>query len=237
MDALTVLICDDHAAFRASLAALLSGGEDITVVGEAANGAHAVRAALALQPDVVLMDLAMPGLGGVEATRAIVHSAPHIGVIVLTMVEDDDAVFAAIRAGARGYLLKGARRAEIVRTLRAVAGGDAVFGGVIAGRLIRYFDVPAAPTPSVSFPDLTPREVQVLTLMADHLANPAIAHQLGISEKTVRNNVSAILVKLRVADRAQAILTAHDAGMGQDKQQRQQAARPGAPSSADLGGT
>ncbi|MEP7332817.1 MAG: response regulator transcription factor [Terracoccus sp.] len=219
MNALNVLICDDHAGFRASLSALLSGSDGVVVVGEAADGAHAVRATLALQPDVVLMDLAMPGMGGVEATRAIINSAPHIGVIVLTMVEDDDAVFAAIRAGARGYLLKGARRAEIIRALRAVADGDAVFGGAIAGRLIRYFEPPAAPAPLVVFPDLTPREVQVLTLMAHHLANPAIAHQLGISEKTVRNNVSAILVKLRVADRAQAILAAHDAGIGPEKHQ------------------
>jgi DNA-binding NarL/FixJ family response regulator len=215
--ALSVLICDDHAGFRDSLSALLSGSEEIVVVGEAADGAHAVRTALALHPDVVLMDLAMPGMGGVEATRLIINSAPHIGVIALTMVEDDDAVFAAIRAGARGYLLKGARRAEIVRTLHAVAAGDAVFGGAIAGRLMRYFHPPAAIPPLRSFPDLTPREVQVLDLMAHHLANPSIAHQLGISEKTVRNNVSAILVKLRVADRAQAILAAHDAGMGQER--------------------
>jgi DNA-binding NarL/FixJ family response regulator len=217
MSTLNVLICDDHAGFRGSLSALLSGSEEVTVVGEVADGAHAVRASLALQPDVVLMDLAMPGMGGVEATRAIVDSAPHIGVIVLTMIEDDDAVFAAVRAGARGYLLKGARRAEIVRALRAVADGDALFGPAIAGRLIRYFDPSAGPAPSGSFPDLTPREVQVLTQMAEHLPNPTIAHQLGISEKTVRNNVSAILVKLRVADRAQAILAAQAAGMGRDK--------------------
>ncbi|HEY8719406.1 response regulator transcription factor [Pengzhenrongella sp.] len=214
MSTLNVLICDDHAGFRASLSALLTGGDEVLVVGEVADGAHAVRSALALQPDVVLMDLAMPGMGGVEATRCIVDSAPHIGVIVLTMIDDDDAVFAAMRAGARGYLLKGARRAEIVRALRAVADGDAVFGGAIAGRLTRYFDPPTAPSPSRSFPGLTPREVEVLTLMAQHLANPAIARTLGISEKTVRNNVSAVLVKLRVADRAQAILAAHDAGMG-----------------------
>lgn len=216
MTVLNVLICDDHAGFRASLSALLSGGTEVLVVGEAADGAHAVRAALALQPDVVLMDLAMPGMGGVEATRAIVESAPHIGVIVLTMAEDDDAVFAAVRAGARGYLLKGARRAEIVRALLAVSDGDAVFGGTIASRLIRYFDPPAPVAASAIFPDLTPREVQVLTLMARHLANPQIAHQLGISEKTVRNNISAILVKLRVADRAHAILAAHHGGLARE---------------------
>jgi DNA-binding NarL/FixJ family response regulator len=213
---LNVLICDDHAGFRASLSALISGADDIVVVGEAADGTHAVRAALALQPDVVLMDLAMPSMGGVEATQLIVSSAPHIAVIALTMAEDDDAVFAAIRAGARGYLLKGARRAEIVMALRAVAAGEAVFGGAIAGRLIRYFNPPAPPTPTRTFPALTPREEHVLTLMTRHLPNPAIARQLGISEKTVRNNVSAILVKLRVADRAEAILAARDAGVGSD---------------------
>ena len=222
MNALNVLICDDHAGFRGSLSALLAGSADVVVVGEVADGAHAVRAALALQPDVVLMDLAMPGMGGVEATRSIVDSAPHIGVIVLTMAEDDDAVFAAIRAGARGYLLKGARRAEIVRALRAVADGHAVFGGAIASRLIRYFNPPAAASSSLRFPDLTPREVQVLTMMARPLTNPSIAHELGISEKTVRNNVSAILVKLRVADRAQAILAAREAGMGPETRRREQ---------------
>ena len=223
MNAINVLICDDHAGFRTSLAALLAGSDEVVVLGAVADGAYAVRAALDLQPDVVLMDLAMPGMGGIEATRSIVDSAPHIGVIVLTMAEDDDAVFAAIRAGARGYLLKGARRAEIVLAVRAVAAGDAVFGGAIASRLIRYFDPPTTPAATNSFPDLTPREGQVLTLMANHLPNPSIAHQLGISEKTVRNNVSAILVKLRVADRAQAILAAHDAGMGPEKHLRQQA--------------
>lgn len=214
MSTLNVLICDDHAGFRASLGALLAGGGGVTIVGTVADGDAAVRSALELQPDIVLMDLAMPGVGGVEATRRIVDNAPHIGVIVLTMAQDDDAVFAAMRAGARGYLLKGARRAEILRALQAVAEGDAMFGGAIAGRLMRYFDAPGAPTPARSFPDLTSRETEVLALMAQHLANPTIGRQLGITEKTVRNNVSAILVKLRVADRAQAILAAHEAGMG-----------------------
>lgn len=213
MTPLNVLICDDHAGFRSSLAALITN-DDILVVGSVGDGASAVRSAMALQPDVVLMDVAMPGMSGVEATRSIVDNAPHVAVIVLSMVEDDDAVFAAMRAGARGYLLKGARRAEIVRAVGAVAEGGAVFGGAIAGRLMRYFDVPAAASPARSFPDLTAREVEVLELMAQHLSNPAIGHQLGITEKTVRNNVSAILTKLRVADRTQAILAAHDGGLG-----------------------
>lgn len=214
MTGLSVLICDDHAGFRTSLAALLVTGGEVVVVGEASDGASAERAALALQPDVVLMDLTMPGMGGVEATRRIVHNAPHIGVVVLTMVEDDESVFAAMKAGARGYLLKGARRAEIVRTIRAVADGEAVFGGGIAGRLARYFDTPPPPSHAQAFPELTTREIEILGLMAQHLPNPSIAERLGLSEKTVRNNVSAILAKLRVADRSQAILAARDAGLG-----------------------
>jgi DNA-binding NarL/FixJ family response regulator len=199
---------------RASLATLLVGGGEIDVVGEAADGAAAVEAVRTLQPDVVLMDLTMSGMGGVEATRRIVHQSPHIGVVVLTMVEDDDPVFAAMQAGARGYLLKGARRAEIVRAVRAVADGEADFGAAIAGRLMRFFEIPRPPRNARAFPELTAREVQVLSLMAKHLHNPAIAKQLAITEKTVRNNVSSILSKLCLTDRAQAIIAARDAGLG-----------------------
>lgn len=213
MGRLSVLLCDDHAEFRASLAALLVGSGEIDIVGESADGAAAVEAARILQPDVVLMDLTMPGMGGVEATRRIVHHSPHIGVVVLTMVEDDDPVFAAMQAGARGYLLKGARRAEIVRAVRAVADGDAVFGGAIAGRLMRFFEAPRTPRNAQAFPELTAREVQVLSLMARHLHNQAIAAQLDITEKTVRNNVSSILTKLCLTDRAQAIIAAREAGL------------------------
>lgn len=213
MGRLSVLLCDDHAEFRASLAALLVGSGEIDIVGESADGAAAVEAARILQPDVVLMDLTMPGMGGVEATRRIVHHSPHIGVVVLTMVEDDDPVFAAMQAGARGYLLKGARRAEIVRAVRAVADGDALFGGAIAGRLMRFFEAPRTPRNAQAFPELTAREVQVLSLMARHLHNQAIAAQLDITEKTVRNNVSSILTKLCLTDRAQAIIAAREAGL------------------------
>jgi len=213
LDRLNVFICDDHTDFRASLAALLVGGGLIDIVGEAADGAAAVKAVRLLQPDVVLMDLTMPGMGGIEATERIVKDSPHIGVVVLTMVEDDDPVFAAMRAGARGYLLKGARRDEIVRTIQAVAQGEAVFGAAIAGRLMRFFEPPQPPRNAEAFPELTTREVQVLALMAKHLHNPEIARQLSITEKTVRNNVSAILTKLCLADRAQAIIAAHNAGL------------------------
>lgn len=214
MARLKVLICDDHPEFRASLAALLASGDEIDVVGEAADGSSAVQTARSLQPDVVLMDLTMPGIGGVEATRQIVQHSPHIGVVVLTMVEDDDPVFAAMRAGARGYLLKGARRAEIERAVRSVADGQAIFGPAIAGRLMRFFDNPTPPRNGQAFPELTAREVQVLSLMAKHLHNPEIAESLQITEKTVRNNVSSILTKLSVRDRAQAITTAREAGLG-----------------------
>ena len=162
----------------------------------------------------------MPGVGGVQATRDVLAACPHIGVLVLSMVSDDDSVFAAMQAGARGYLLKGARKAEIVRAVRAVASGEAIFGADIATRLIGYFaaGVPgrsssSPPDDAVAFPSLTPRELQILRLVADQLTNPEIAGRLGLTEKTVRNNVSAIFAKLRVATRAQAIVAAREAGM------------------------
>jgi DNA-binding NarL/FixJ family response regulator len=167
-----------------------------------------------------MMDLTMPGVGGVQATRDVLAACPHIGVLVLSMVSDDDSVFAAMQAGARGYLLKGARKAEIVRAVRAVANGEAIFGADIAGRLIGYFAAglpsqspTASPGQAAEFPELTPREVQILRLLASQLTNTEIAGQLSITEKTVRNNVSAIFAKLRVATRAQAIAAARDAGL------------------------
>jgi len=220
MDPISVLICDDHAPFRRGLRSLLDTSAEIQVVAEAADGAEAVVVAVRTQPDVVLMDLTMPVVGGVQATRDVLAACPHIGVLVLSMVSDDDSVFAAMQAGARGYLLKGARKPEIVRAVRAVANGEAIFGADIATRLIGYFAVGAPPrstSPSLvgadAFPELTPREVQILRLIADQLTNPEIAEQLVISEKTVRNNVSAIFAKLRVATRAQAISAAREAGM------------------------
>jgi DNA-binding NarL/FixJ family response regulator len=212
VEPISVLICDDHAHFRDGLRALLETSSEVAVVGEAPDGAAAVEASLALQPDVVLMDLTMPGMGGVEATRRLLAASPHIGVLVLSMVSDDDSVFAAMQAGARGYLLKGARKAEILRALRAVASGEAIFDATIASRLINYF---AAPPPAATpFPQLTTREVEILRLLTEHLTNPEIADRLGLTTKTVRNHVSNIFSKLQVASRAEAISTARQAGLG-----------------------
>jgi len=208
----TVLIADDNDAFRGGLRELLSVQPGITVVGEATNGQDALGLAAQLDPDVVVMDLQMPALNGIEATRRLVASRPHIGVLVLTMFEDDDSVFAAMRAGARGYLLKGARRAETVRAITAVAAGEAIFSPVIARRMMGFFK--AARTAATIFPDLTDREREVLSRIAQGDPNEVIAAEFGLSLKTVRNHVSAILSKLQVADRAQAALRAREAGMG-----------------------
>ena len=208
-----VLIVDDHAPFREGLRALLSSVPEMSLAGEAENGEDAIQAAAELQPDVILMDIQMPGLNGIEATRRINQSSPHIGVIVLTMFEDDDSVFAAMRAGARGYLLKGADQAAIQRAIQAVRNGEAVFGPGIARRLINYFTQLKAQIQH-PFPELTEREREVLDLLARGGKNAEIAGALGISQKTVRNHVSNIFNKLQVADRAQAIIRARDAGLG-----------------------
>jgi DNA-binding NarL/FixJ family response regulator len=219
VDTTSVVICDDHAPFRQGLRALLDTSPEIEVVGEAADGAQAVAVAVRLQPDVVLMDLTMPGTGGVQATADVLAACPHIGVLVLSMVSDDDSVFAALQAGARGYLLKGARKAEIVRAVRAVASGEAIFGPDIATRLMGYFATSTATRSNgadahlaAAFPELTAREAEILRLVAEQLTNLEVAEQLGLTEKTIRNNVSSIFTKLRVATRAQAIAAAREAG-------------------------
>ncbi len=210
MDPTRILIADDHPVFRFGLRALLGADPEMELVGEASSGEEAVAQALALQPDVILMDLNMPGGNGIEATRRIVSASPHIGVLVVTMFEDDDSVFAAMRAGARGYLLKGALKAETLRAIRAVASGEAIFSPTIARRLMTFFARPAAPT----LPELTDREREVLTLIAQGRSNQQIAEQLYLSPKTVRNHVSNIFTKLQVADRTQAIIRAREAGLG-----------------------
>jgi DNA-binding NarL/FixJ family response regulator len=207
-----VLIADDHPAFRAGLRLMLAGVNDIDIVGEAANGTSVVELAAQLNPDVVIMDLRMPGMDGIQATRHLLGTHPAVGVVVVTMFEDDDTVFAAMRAGARGYLLKGAEQDEILRAIRAIAAGEAIFGPAIARRIVEHFSSGSAGQPA--FPTLTTRERQVLELIAAGKGNAAIAHQLGLTLKTVRNHVSHIFLKLQVPDRAAAIIKARDAGYG-----------------------
>jgi DNA-binding NarL/FixJ family response regulator len=208
-----VLVADDHPAFRAGLNLLLTDVDDIEVVDTAQNGLDAVRLALLLEPDVVVMDLRMPDLDGIEATRRLHADLPDLGVIVLTMFDDDASVFAAMRAGARGYLLKGAEQEDIVRAIRAVSAGDAIFGPAIAQRIVEHFSAGAGTTRE-AFPTLTGREREVLELIAAGCGNAAIAQRLSLSLKTVRNHVSNIFAKLQVADRAAAIIKAREAGLG-----------------------
>ena len=220
MERIQVLIADDHLFYREGVRTLLQGVPDIEVVSEAATGDDAITQAAQLQPHVILMDIKMPGLNGIEATRRIQHTSSHIGVLVVTMFEDDDSVFAAMRAGARGYLLKDADQDELVQAVRAVSRGQAIFSPAIAQRLIQYFAVlpsqaPHAGPPLV-FPELTDREREVLALIARGDNNAAIAHRLVLSIKTVQNHVSNIFGKLQVADRAQAIVRARAAGLGQE---------------------
>jgi DNA-binding NarL/FixJ family response regulator len=218
MNAIRILIADDHPVFRFGLRALLNALPDTELVGEAADGETVVALAPDARPDVILMDINMPGIGGIEATRRIRDAYPDMRVLMVTMLEDDS-VFAAMRAGARGYVLKGAEPAEVLRAIRAVADGDAIFSPGIAERLIHYFSHPPAArglagTPADRrFPELSEREVAVLTLIAQGLTNSAIAERLVLSPKTIRNYITEIFSKLQVADRAQAIIRARDAGL------------------------
>jgi DNA-binding NarL/FixJ family response regulator len=212
-DPVTVLIADDHPVFRSGLRALLGTDPAIAVVGEATTGAEVVAVAARERPDVVLMDLNMPELDGVVATGTIVQADPDVAVLVLTMFDDDDSVFAAMRAGARGYLLKGTNQADIVRAVHAVAAGGAMFGPAVAQRVLEFFAGGSA-HPAATFPQLSDREREVLDLLAQGDSNGRIASRLSISEKTVRNHVSNIFAKLAVADRAQAIVRAREAGLG-----------------------
>jgi DNA-binding NarL/FixJ family response regulator len=218
MEQIQLLIADDHAPFRDGLRALMMSAPDVAIIGEAATGDEAIALAARLQPDVILMDINMPGVNGIEATRQILHTSPHISVLILTMFEDDDSVFAALRAGARGYLLKGALKAELLRAIRGVGNGEAIFGASVARRLMQFF-TSARPAPqdplAQAFPELTEREREILAMLAQHLTNPEIADRLHLSHKTVRNHVSNIFSKLQVVDRAQAIIRAREAGLGQ----------------------
>jgi DNA-binding NarL/FixJ family response regulator len=218
MERIRILIADDHTLFREGLRALLTALADCEVVGEAATGEEVISKAGALLPDVILMDIQMPGLNGIEATQRILHTSPHIGIIVVTMLEDSDSVFAAMRAGARGYVLKGADKAEMLQAIRAVSRGEALFGPAIARRLKNFFQELRADSktgiPLRAFPELTDREHEVLDLIAQGHNNKDIAEHLTLSPKTVSNHISNIFSKLQVADRAQAIVRARRAGLG-----------------------
>jgi DNA-binding NarL/FixJ family response regulator len=212
---LRVVVADDHPLVREGLRAVLSTDPSVSLVAEAADGEQAVRAAVEHVPDVIVMDLQMPGLSGIEATRAIAERVPQVAVLVVTMHEDDDSLLAAMRAGARGYLLKGAGREDLLRALRAVAAGDAIFGPGIAQRVAARFSAGAgaAPLPA-AFAELTQREHEVLALIAAGRSNTEIARTLVVAPKTVRNHISNIFAKLGVPDRAQAIVRAREAGLG-----------------------
>jgi DNA-binding NarL/FixJ family response regulator len=217
MSPMRVLTADDHPLFREGLRVLLEATPDMELAGEAKDGDEVVKLARELRPDVILMDLKMPGTGGIEATREILAQNSEVGILVVTMVEEDDSVFAAMRAGARGYLLKGADKEEMLLAIRAVGRGEAIFGPGIARRMIKYFSsvsrTSAQPSRSI-FPELTDRERGILNLVAAGKNNQGIAEELFLSLKTVRNYVSNIFTKLQVTDRAQAIVRAREAGLG-----------------------
>ena len=213
-ETIRVVLVDDHPVYRDGLSMLLESMDGIEVVATAANGDEAIAAAEDIDADVFVMDVQMPGRDGIDATRIITGRGPHLAVLVLTMSEDDSTVFAAMRAGARGYLVKGADQQQILAAIRAVASGELVFGAAIARRVAEFFSTPPAAQSALAFPQLTTREREVLDLLAAGRTNPQIAQALFLSPKTVRNNVSNIFSKLQVADRTEAILRARDAGFG-----------------------
>jgi DNA-binding NarL/FixJ family response regulator len=211
-DPLRVVLADDHPVVRDGLSALLASLDGIEVVATAGTGREAVAAAVTLQPDVIVLDIEMPDLDGVGAAREMSRAAPQVAVLMLTMFDDDSSVFAAMRAGARGYVLKGASQEEIVRAIRAVAAGEAIFSPGIAGRVLGHLSGSAAAADP--FPALTPRERQVLELLAAGLPTAVVAAQLGLALKTVTNHASAVFAKLQVNSRAEAVLRARRAGLG-----------------------
>jgi DNA-binding NarL/FixJ family response regulator len=215
MAAVRVLIADDHAFYREGVRGMLRPLTDtFVVIGEASDGEEVVAQARALRPDVILMDLKMPRVNGIEATRQVLAATPEVGILMVTMFEDDDSVFAAMRAGARGYLLKDADREELTLAVRAVARGEAIFSPAIAQRMIRYFAALPQSAAAITFPELTEREREILDLMAQGLSNKVISNRLVLSLKTVQNHVSHVFSKLQVADRAEAIVRAREGGLG-----------------------
>jgi DNA-binding NarL/FixJ family response regulator len=210
MDEVRILITDDHPLFRKGLRTLLGSMPGMSVIGEATSGQEAVEQALTLLPDVVLMDLQMPAGGGLWAIRELSAKRPGINILVVTLFDDDESVFAALKAGARGYVLKDAAESEMVRAIEAVAQGEAIFSPVIAARLMEYFASAPPASRAEAFPELTERETEVLRLIARGRSNAQIAEELTISLKTVRNHASSIFNKLQVADRAQAAIRARE---------------------------
>ena len=213
MDSLRILIADDHPLFRKGMRTLLTATADTEVIGEATTGQEVIELAATLQPDVILMDLQMPEVNGIEATRQILQTSPHIRILVITLFEDDASVFSALRAGARGYVLKDAREEEMLRAIRSVGSGEAIFSPTIPTRLMDFFSAPQTAVPKEIFPTLTEREREILQWIARGSSNSEIARELALSVKTVNNYVSDIFSKLQVADRAQAIIRARDAGL------------------------
>lgn len=214
MNGIRVMVADDHEIIRSGIRTLLASTQAAEVVGETANGEETVSQALALQPDVILMDVQMPDMNGIEATRRILKVSPHIGIIIVTIFEDDDTVFAAMRAGARGYVLKGTDQAELLRAIQAVVNGEALFSPGIASRMIHYFSRLEHTATQTAFPELTDREREILSMIASGMNNTQIAERLVLSQKTIRNHISNIFSKLQVADRAEAIVRARKAGLG-----------------------
>jgi DNA-binding NarL/FixJ family response regulator len=214
MEKLRILIADDHPLFRKGMRTLLTATPDMEVVGEAATGQEAIELAASLQPEVIIMDLQMPGINGIEATRQILQSGQEIRILVVTLFEDDASVFTAMRVGARGYILKDAKEEEILRAVRAVGSGEAIFSPVIATRLMTFFATTRPGVAKELFPQLSEREREILQLIARGSTNSDIARSLSLSVKTVSNYVSTILSKLQVVDRTQAIIRAREAGLG-----------------------
>lgn len=213
MEKIRILIADDHTFYREGVRTMLSAMPEAEVVGEASSGDEVVVQARLLQPDLILMDIKMPGLSGIDATRQILHTSPHIGILMVTMFDDDASVFAAMQAGARGYLLKDARLAELMRAVTAVSQGEAIFSPAIARRMAQFFSERSRIVEPLLFPELTEREREILALLAQGHNTEALAARLVLSHKTVRNHISNILSKLQVRDRIEAIMRARDAGL------------------------
>lgn len=211
-----ILIADDHPVFRFGMRALIEAQVDMDVLGEAETGKDVIQMASALNPNVILMDINMPEINGIEATRTILTDLPDVSILIITMF-DDDTVFTAMQAGARGYLLKGAKGNETLRAIRAVANGEVIFSPGVAEQMMSYFAKGIKATPDAPFPELTPREREILNFIAQGLTNRAIAETLVLSPKTIRNHVSNIFSKLQVATRSEAIIKAREAGMGKEK--------------------